>query len=367
MSPVTTALDPKPMRVRNIFICSLVVFCASSRMTNESFSERPRMKASGATSMTLRSIELRDALEAHHFVRARRTSAAGTGRPFATSPRAETPAARPPRPRAHQHDAADVLRLQRFDRAGDGEIGFAGAGRTDAESQIVRADIVQILGLIVPPRADRAARRVHLQFVGRGARSQPMPESAAGIAALHAELLQRDVHAFANPQARAGHARKSSAAPPPRAWPRPAVRRSESDCRAAGFRRRGAFRSVADADRVGRTTRPAARCPMGARKTSRVSGRSSRGRFCDEPSAQRIGHGFGDDDVGEAIDEGARISAGPSKLTQRLLSVRPASCRGSRLAGRSTSTRCVLPTMRLGNGAGLRIQALLQRRSSAVA
>ena len=50
-SPVTTALELKPMRVRNIFICSGVVFCASSRMMNESLSVRPRMKASGATSM----------------------------------------------------------------------------------------------------------------------------------------------------------------------------------------------------------------------------------------------------------------------------------------------------------------------------
>ena len=40
MSPVTTALEPKPSRVRNIFICSDVVFCASSRMTNASFSVR---------------------------------------------------------------------------------------------------------------------------------------------------------------------------------------------------------------------------------------------------------------------------------------------------------------------------------------
>src|SRR5262249_54025717 len=31
-SPVTTHLLPKPSRVRNIFICSAVVFCASSRM-----------------------------------------------------------------------------------------------------------------------------------------------------------------------------------------------------------------------------------------------------------------------------------------------------------------------------------------------
>src|SRR3954447_15574131 len=50
-SPVTTILDPKPSRVRNIFICSGVVFCASSRMMNASFRVRPRMYASGAISI----------------------------------------------------------------------------------------------------------------------------------------------------------------------------------------------------------------------------------------------------------------------------------------------------------------------------
>ena len=42
-SPVITALVPKPMRVRNIFICSGVVFCASSRMMKLWLSVRPRM------------------------------------------------------------------------------------------------------------------------------------------------------------------------------------------------------------------------------------------------------------------------------------------------------------------------------------
>ena len=43
MSPVMTALEPKPMRVRNIFICSGVVFWASSRMMKALDSVRPRM------------------------------------------------------------------------------------------------------------------------------------------------------------------------------------------------------------------------------------------------------------------------------------------------------------------------------------
>src|SRR6185437_3785709 len=51
-SPVTTMRVPSPIRVRNIFICTGVVFCASSRMTKECASVRPRMKASGATSIS---------------------------------------------------------------------------------------------------------------------------------------------------------------------------------------------------------------------------------------------------------------------------------------------------------------------------
>src|SRR3954462_10497882 len=55
MSPVTTIFELKPSLVRNIFICSGVVFCASSRMMKLSFSVRPRMNASGATSIVPRS------------------------------------------------------------------------------------------------------------------------------------------------------------------------------------------------------------------------------------------------------------------------------------------------------------------------
>src|SRR5918999_642300 len=55
-SPFTTAFEPKPRRVRNIFICSGEVFWASSRMMNESFRVLPRMNARGATSMVPRSI-----------------------------------------------------------------------------------------------------------------------------------------------------------------------------------------------------------------------------------------------------------------------------------------------------------------------
>ena len=43
ISPVMTTLEPKPIRVKNIFICSRLVFWASSRMMKLSSSVRPRM------------------------------------------------------------------------------------------------------------------------------------------------------------------------------------------------------------------------------------------------------------------------------------------------------------------------------------
>ncbi len=42
-SPVITAVEPKPIRVRNIFICSRVVFWLSSRMMKALLRVRPRM------------------------------------------------------------------------------------------------------------------------------------------------------------------------------------------------------------------------------------------------------------------------------------------------------------------------------------
>lgn len=43
ISPVTTIFELKPRRVKNIFICSTEVFCASSRIMKLSSSVRPRI------------------------------------------------------------------------------------------------------------------------------------------------------------------------------------------------------------------------------------------------------------------------------------------------------------------------------------
>ena len=59
---------PSPSRVRNIFICTGVVFCASSRMTKALDSVRPRMKASGAISISPLSRRFGDLLARQHVV-----------------------------------------------------------------------------------------------------------------------------------------------------------------------------------------------------------------------------------------------------------------------------------------------------------
>ena len=139
--------------------------------------------------MTLRSIEFGDPLEAHHFVQRvvhrpqirihlLRQVAGQKAQALAGLDR-----------RAHQHDAPHLLRLQRLDRAGDREVGLAGARRADAEGQIMRADIVEVFGLIRAAGAHRTARRAHLEFVVESA-------LASVSVAVHVQFLQRDVHAL---------------------------------------------------------------------------------------------------------------------------------------------------------------------------
>ena len=55
ISPVITIFELKPSLVKNIFICSPVVFWASSRIIKLSSSVLPLIYASGATSILPRS------------------------------------------------------------------------------------------------------------------------------------------------------------------------------------------------------------------------------------------------------------------------------------------------------------------------
>ena len=88
--------------------------------------------------------------------------------------------------RPHQHNSADTIRRERFDRARDREIRFARARRTDAESQIPCPYVRQIVALVSASRTDTAAwypyRIVVLVRVADNLPGLP--------------LLQREVHAL---------------------------------------------------------------------------------------------------------------------------------------------------------------------------
>ena len=62
--------------------------------------------------------------------------------------------------RAHQHDALDRVALQRVDGAGHREVRLAGAGRTDAERDVVRGDRLEVRHLVGRAAVQVGAPRV---------------------------------------------------------------------------------------------------------------------------------------------------------------------------------------------------------------
>jgi hypothetical protein len=135
------------MRVRNIFICSGVVFCASSRMMKAWLSVRPRMKRERCDLDAAALEQLGDALETHQVVE-RVVQRAQVGIDLLRQiPRQEAePLARLDR-RSGQDDTLDQFAFERIDSAGHREIGLAGSGRPDAEGDVMRLDIGEVLDL----------------------------------------------------------------------------------------------------------------------------------------------------------------------------------------------------------------------------
>jgi hypothetical protein len=66
--------------------------------------------------------------------------------------------------RSRQHDAADLVALEGVDGAGHGKVGLAGAGRADAEGDVVFLDLAQVVDLV-----RRAAVQVALARLQAGA------------------------------------------------------------------------------------------------------------------------------------------------------------------------------------------------------
>src|SRR4030095_9652936 len=93
-SPVTTHLEFKPMRVSNMNICSVVVFWASSRITKALLKVRPRIYASGATSIVCRAIA-RSSSSASNLSRNASWSGRRYGRIFCSKSPGRKPSASP--------------------------------------------------------------------------------------------------------------------------------------------------------------------------------------------------------------------------------------------------------------------------------
>ena len=128
-SPVTIMRLFSPSRVRNIFICIEVVFCASSRMTTALASVRPRMKASGAISISA-ACSARSTMRGVHHVVERVVERPQIGIDLlahVAGQEAEPLAGLDRRPR--QDDAVDLPALEQLRGVGDRELGLAGAGR----------------------------------------------------------------------------------------------------------------------------------------------------------------------------------------------------------------------------------------------
>ena len=143
-SPVTTALVPKPIRVRNIFICSGVVFCASSRMT------KLAVERAAAHERERRHLD-RPALEEplgplglEHVVEGvveRSQVGIDLGHEV-PGQEAEPLAGLDRRPR--EDDAGHLFRLEGLHGERDREVGLAGPGGTDAEGDRVGGDRVDV-------------------------------------------------------------------------------------------------------------------------------------------------------------------------------------------------------------------------------
>ncbi len=88
----------------------------------------------------------------------------------------------------HQYDPAHHLRLQSLDRTRHRQVGFARARRADPEGKIVRANIVQVLGLVGAACAHRATRSAHLELIGR------LALAGESFMAVHVQLLERYMH-----------------------------------------------------------------------------------------------------------------------------------------------------------------------------
>ena len=248
-SPVTIMRLFSPSRVSSIFICIAVVFCASSRMMAAFDSVRPRMKASGAISISLGLQRALDDARVHQIVErvVDRPQIGIDLLAHVAGQEAEPLAGFDRRPR--QDDAVDFLALEQLHGVGDREPGLAGAGRAGAEHQRMALERADIGVLRRRAGAHAALAQIDLlEALARGggieieqrALRQREPDGALDVA-LHQfvaalePLIETFEHAA---RLLAGFARAFE---------------GDRDCRANWRRRRAGARSARGSGRIART------------------------------------------------------------------------------------------------------------------
>ncbi len=163
-SPVTIIFDSWPSRVKNISICATVVFCASSRMMTASFSVRPRMNASGTTSITSLTM---NRLTCSKSIMSFRAS--NSGRRYGFTLACKSPGRNPSRSPASTAGRARTSRLARAPLedgrgGGHGQVRLAGAGRAGADRQVVGEDGLEVGPLALGLGPDGVALGEHLDL-----------------------------------------------------------------------------------------------------------------------------------------------------------------------------------------------------------
>src|SRR5229473_2723107 len=132
MSPVMTAFELNPSRVRNIFICSLVVFCASSRITKEAFQL-------GRVDHVVKRVVQWAHVRVDLLLQRPRQKAQTLAR-FHRGPR--------------QNNAVYLLRQQRAHGHRHGNVSLAGSARADPKHHVMLLDLFHVAALAGIFRSD---------------------------------------------------------------------------------------------------------------------------------------------------------------------------------------------------------------------
>jgi len=150
--------SPSPSLVRNIFICTGVVFCASSRIDEGMCQGAAAHEGDRAPPQARRWRAAFELICRQHVVSARRRSAADRDRPCRADRRAESPAARRLRPRARDRmNPLDLAGHHKIDRGGQPpDRSCRVTGRAQTEHQFVLAHRLDVGSLAGGARRDPA-------------------------------------------------------------------------------------------------------------------------------------------------------------------------------------------------------------------